>query len=326
MITPCFNAERFVVDTIDSVQSQDIGDWEYIVVDDGSTDDSVQVVQRAIAGDQRIRLVTQPNAGVAAARNLGADLADPSGAYMVFLDADDLVAPTFLRTLAEHLDRHDEVGLAYCGLIEVNEHGVPTGGDRPLEPRYERRGWSVARIPQTRADTPLDALVSRFQAIPSTCMFRRSVFDNTAGWRKTGVVEDKDMGLQMACLAPVHFVAEQLVYYRQHGGQRHLDEFYKSMHVLHLAWWDSGATSRVSQRDIRRAIVFDRQLAASQSFRSALLLVREHRYSASARELVRCLRHAVTCGCLWGRMQLCPVGRLDVISAAGRPDAGSLQT
>jgi glycosyltransferase involved in cell wall biosynthesis len=268
IITPCFNAAPFIVDTMKSIIGQSFTDWEHVIVDDGSRDDSVAVAGVIADQDERITIVQQPNAGVAAARRRGLESADASSEYLVFLDADDLLDPSFLETLSLHLDAHPDVGVAYCSQVDIDERGQVLR-EPSIKPRYVRAGRRIRMLEPDEHLTPLDALVSRFEAIPSTCMFRRSAYSNTDGWRKVGVVEDKDMLMQIALVSPVHFVPEHLTQYRHHDAQRHLVEFYRSMRQLHDRWWNDDSLPPDERRAIREAISFDRRVAASLTWRNA---------------------------------------------------------
>ena len=96
IITPLYNGERFVAQTIESVLAQTYPHWEMIIINDGSKDNSEAIVQKYTEQDARIQLVSQPNAGSAAARNNGIRRA--SGRYIALLDADDLWEPFFLES------------------------------------------------------------------------------------------------------------------------------------------------------------------------------------------------------------------------------------
>ena len=89
IITPCYNAAPYIVNTIQSVQNQTILDWEMIIVDDGSSDNSVEIIQKIIAQDSRIKLIQKENGGSASARNLALSIAQ--GEYIQFLDSDDTI-------------------------------------------------------------------------------------------------------------------------------------------------------------------------------------------------------------------------------------------
>ena len=95
IITPCYNGEKYISETIDSVLSQTYTDWEMIIVDDGSKDGSADIVLKYMAKDGRIKFLQQKNAGSAAARNNGIRSAE--GQYIALLDADDVWENNFLE-------------------------------------------------------------------------------------------------------------------------------------------------------------------------------------------------------------------------------------
>lgn len=95
VIMPAYNSELYIRESIDSVLAQSLTDFELIVVDDGSTDATAEIVQGVT--DQRVRLIRQPNQGVSVARNTGLEAA--RGQFITFLDSDDLYYSDFLKTL-----------------------------------------------------------------------------------------------------------------------------------------------------------------------------------------------------------------------------------
>lgn len=96
IITPCFNAARYIAETLESVLAQSYSDWELIVVDDGSTDESVRIIGDFCALDKRVNMIRQSNRGSSAARNSGIRRA--KGRYIALLDADDVWDPDFLSS------------------------------------------------------------------------------------------------------------------------------------------------------------------------------------------------------------------------------------
>lgn len=103
VIMPAYNVERYVAEGVRSVVGQSFDDWELVVVDDGSTDRTGEIVGSFAAKDRRIVLITQANAGVSVARNRGMEKA--RGEWVAFLDADDLWQPTYLeRMLSRQAD------------------------------------------------------------------------------------------------------------------------------------------------------------------------------------------------------------------------------
>lgn len=89
IITPCYNAAPYIEATISSVQQQTLSDWEMIIVDDGSTDNSAEIIRQIAQHDLRIKLIQKENGGSASARKLGLSIAQ--GEYIQFLDSDDTI-------------------------------------------------------------------------------------------------------------------------------------------------------------------------------------------------------------------------------------------
>jgi glycosyltransferase involved in cell wall biosynthesis len=115
IVTACFNAASFIEYTIKSVKNQTIDDWEWIIVDDGSTDKSVEIINQLIEDDYRIRLIAlNVNSGPAFTRNKGIELA--AGKYLTFIDADDYWYPTFLE---ENLKRINQTQGFLCSSYEM---------------------------------------------------------------------------------------------------------------------------------------------------------------------------------------------------------------
>lgn len=102
IIIPVYNVERFLGECLDSVLAQTFGDFEAVCVNDGSTDRSTQILEAYAAVDSRIRIITQENGGLSAARNTG--LAHALGKYVAFLDSDDLLTPDMLEKTVSKAD------------------------------------------------------------------------------------------------------------------------------------------------------------------------------------------------------------------------------
>jgi len=119
VIIPCYNYGRYLRQAIQSALDQTFTDFEVIVVDDGSTDDTSKVARSF--EDSRVRYVWQENKGLPGARNTG--IRASSGEYVAFLDADDWFLPRKLELQTGFLDEHPEVGLVASGWIETDEQG-----------------------------------------------------------------------------------------------------------------------------------------------------------------------------------------------------------
>lgn len=123
VITPCYNSSRFVRFSISSVINQTYQNWELIIVDDNSTDDSVEIINELCKNDGRIKLIKLPrNSGSASIpRNIALD--EAKGRYIAFLDSDDLWHPTKLEEQLK-LFCSEDVALVYSNYFKINENSV----------------------------------------------------------------------------------------------------------------------------------------------------------------------------------------------------------
>lgn len=111
VVIPCYNYGRFLRETVSSLQKQGCQDWEAIIVDDGSVDDTANCAAALVQEDARVRYVYQPNQGVSVARNSGIALA--RGRFVLFLDADDLLTAAKLQAHVEHFRRSPLIDISY---------------------------------------------------------------------------------------------------------------------------------------------------------------------------------------------------------------------
>lgn len=107
IIVPCYNLAPWIQQCLDSVASQDFKDWECVVIDDESTDDSGQIVDEYARRDSRFKIIHQENAGEGGARNAGLSVA--KGEWIFFLDGDDLMLPNALSHLVEYISEDDKI-------------------------------------------------------------------------------------------------------------------------------------------------------------------------------------------------------------------------
>lgn len=112
VVIPCYNQGRFLADTLDSVRAQTYPQWECVIVNDGSTDDTRAVAQRYAGLDARFKYIEQENRGLPGARNRG--LREASGAYLQFLDSDDVIGDAKFELQLELLRACERPALAFC--------------------------------------------------------------------------------------------------------------------------------------------------------------------------------------------------------------------
>lgn len=130
VIIPAYNAERTILETITSVQQQTFSDWEIIVINDGSTDRTLEVLQGIT--DDRLKVFSYENSRASGARNHG--ITHATGEYISFLDADDLWTADKLELQLAALQAHPEAGVAYSWTYTIDEKGKLL---KPFEPVYQ---------------------------------------------------------------------------------------------------------------------------------------------------------------------------------------------
>lgn len=131
IVMPCYNAEKYITETVSSVVNQTYNDWELIIVNDGSTDNSLNMIKEFAASDNRISFIDKKNTGVSDTRNCGIELC--KGEYIAFLDADDTWELTNLEDKIALLSRK-EVDFGYSDMTLVDENSkslniITTGTD-----------------------------------------------------------------------------------------------------------------------------------------------------------------------------------------------------
>lgn len=144
IIIPLYNKQAVIARTIESILSQSYINWELIIVDDGSTDGSDEVV-RLYLGDQRIRYIRKPNGGVSSARNRG--IKEAKGEWICYIDADDYFLPEGLKTMVELAEKYNVKVAAGRFLIEIKKKRFPgVNGKREgvLEDNFKE--WFFNRV------------------------------------------------------------------------------------------------------------------------------------------------------------------------------------
>ena len=200
VIIPTYNRAALLREAIDSVLAQTYADFEIIVVDDGSVDDTAAML--ATLTDPRLRYVRQANAGRSAARNQGLALAQ--GEFICFLDDDDAFLPNKLSDQTADLDRRTEIGLIVGGWRLMDERGRPFQ-DSPPQPN------AGLTLPNWFSDCPF---------IVHAPLIRRGWLERTSGFdRELEPAEDWGLWLELAHLGcPMAWGTTIVCLYRQHAG------------------------------------------------------------------------------------------------------------
>ncbi len=220
IVIPTYNRGCALEPTIRSVIQQTYRDWELIIYDDGSTDDTLAVA-RAYTEDPRVRVVTAPNMGVAAARNAGYAETDRQTPYVIFLDHDDVWEPDALTTMVEQLDSHPEWPSVHCTARCVDAHGNPVPGDTLTDVLRHRKGFDNGRLVEIPPDqpTPFAAFVYHTWAVtPGTHLVRRRILDDVGLFDPAVVpADDADLVTRVARRGDIGFVDRPLLRWRRHA-------------------------------------------------------------------------------------------------------------
>jgi glycosyltransferase involved in cell wall biosynthesis len=197
VIIPVFNAARTIEQAVASVRAQTFTDFEIVAADDDSTDGSLDILRRS--GD-RLKIVEQKNRGPSAARNLG--IANSTGEYLGFLDADDWWKPDFLAKMLAALERDRECVMAYCDLQLVDSVGAPFQ-------------TSLMAVREDRPPTVQDMLDSLWPIMPSGVVIRRDPLDAVGGYPEAlRAFEDVYLWLLLREQGPFADVKEKLAVWR----------------------------------------------------------------------------------------------------------------
>ena len=199
IVMPCHRAAHTLPAAIASVRAQSEADFELIIVDDGSPDDSIAVCAAAIGGDPRCRVIGQDRQGPSAARNTG--VAMGRGTLVAFLDADDVWTPDVLRAHRAHFERRPELGVSF-GRVRFFDPGMTRPGRLSAH-------HGTLDLGQVLAENPL--------CTTSNMVVRRGLFTELGGFdRGLSHAEDQDFLVRVLALTdqPICGIDQELVQYR----------------------------------------------------------------------------------------------------------------
>jgi glycosyltransferase involved in cell wall biosynthesis len=192
IIVPCYNQADYLPETLESILAQTDVNWECVIVNDGSPDNTDEVVQRYLVQDNRFKYIKQSNKGPAAARNAGIE--NSCGEFILPLDADDLIAPTYLEKAVAIFAQNADTKLVYC---KADIFGL------------EKGPWNLD-------DYNYDSFIWK-NCIFCSAMYKRNDYLKTGGYNvnMTHGLEDWDFFLSLLGKNDVvHCIDETLFYYR----------------------------------------------------------------------------------------------------------------
>ena len=192
VIIPAFNYGTFISYSLESMLNQVYENWECIVIDDGSTDNTAEIVNNYVKRDNRIHYVYQKNRGVSNARNKG--LSHARGKYIQFLDADDLIENRKLQCHIQYLETNPEVDIIYGGARYFNS-------DHPDQRRYSNKDIDAPWMPEISGSGAeiLEAIIKANIMVISAPLLRRRIIDQVGLFDKQfSGLEDWDYWIRCA--------------------------------------------------------------------------------------------------------------------------------
>jgi glycosyltransferase involved in cell wall biosynthesis len=308
VVTPVFNGAEHVRETVHSVQRQSFTDYEHLVVDDGSTDDTATIVREESRADRRIRLIGRENGGLSAARNTGAAHASPGSDYILFLDHDDLLRPRALELLVAALDGRPDALAVHGAVAGIDATGKPTPLVR-IEAASRRHVREPERLwtPRTATrelDTCEDsdfaslAYVLYIYTVGQVLIRRDALAEIGAFDPLLRVAQDYDMWLRLSAVQPIAFIPEVVLDYRQTTGSLSSDQTTTRREDLHARFKaitaeSSPPATRALARNLHRHHEWHRAAARIDLLKEAM---RKGDVRDGAREAVRAARSAVEAG------------------------------
>ena len=206
VIIPAYNAERYIKDTILSVEKQSYSHWELLVVVDGATDDTEKIARELSKADHRITCYSKSNSGVSNTRNYGFNLSN--GSFIAFLDADDIWLPDNLSQKVEKFQNSPVFGLVHSDAEIINENNQPQGiykQGKEGNILEDLLLWNGTCIPA-----------------PSSILVKRSVIESVGGFDpELSTAADQEFFFRVAQKYQVGRVASVTWQYRVHGQNMH---------------------------------------------------------------------------------------------------------
>jgi len=200
VVMSVFNASQYLSAAVESILAQSLSDFEFIIIDDGSSDSSLSILRKYESGDSRIRVISQQNAGLTKALNIG--ISQSRGEFVARMDADDIAMPNRLVLQTDYLKKHPE-----C--VAVGSHILLADPDGDLLMEEE--------VPHTH-----EAIVAKLQsgvgAVPHpTALIRSDALRSVGGYRESFTyAQDLDLWLRLAEVGRLANLPQALLQYRLH--------------------------------------------------------------------------------------------------------------
>jgi glycosyltransferase involved in cell wall biosynthesis len=198
---PVYNTERYVAEAVESILAQTFGDFEFIIIDDGSTDGSRAILERYAKQDDRIRLISRPNTGIVGARNEALGLA--RGELIAVMDSDDVALPERFELQVAYLREYPECVMVGSRVLAMDPEGDPLGE------------WNHAQSHEEIEEVLLDVNSDSCIGHPAVMMRREAVLE-VGKYKDRAPVEDRDLFLRLGERGRLANLPQVLLRYRLH--------------------------------------------------------------------------------------------------------------
>lgn len=190
IIVPCYKQAEYLPETLDSVMNQSYPNWECVIINDGSPDNTDEIAKQYLVKDCRFKYISQENKGIATARNVG--IANSHGEYILPLDADDLIASSYIEKALIHFVDFPETKLVYCKAETFGKKKIPM---ELVDYDYNNFIWG--------------------NCIFCSAIYKRSDFDGTLGYNSNMMygLEDWDFWLSLLTKEDVVYRIEEVLFY-----------------------------------------------------------------------------------------------------------------
>jgi glycosyltransferase involved in cell wall biosynthesis len=240
VMMPVYNAERYVGQAIDSILAQTLGDFEFLIADDGSTDNSLSLLKTYVEQDQRIRLTSNPNQGVSRTRNQM--LQQARGEFIAVMDADDIALPERFALQIDFLRQHPAV---IC--VGGSHHLIDDAG----------RLLTFLALPQTDAEIQKAALAGHGSICHPCAMIRRYALEKIGGYDEAyRSAHDLDVWLKLGEIGKLANLPQPLLQYRIHpnsvSGRNPISQRLEAQHACEQAWRRRGIQGQFEAGNVWR--------------------------------------------------------------------------
>jgi glycosyltransferase involved in cell wall biosynthesis len=217
VLMTAYNREKYIAEAIESVIASTYQNWELIIVDDCSKDQTVEIAKSYEAKDNRIKVyINEKNLGDYPNRNRASEYS--SGKYIKYLDSDDVIYAFSLQIMVDAMEANPEVaiGLSYNSYNNESKLPLKLSSEEAIKTHFFEKGLLYIG--------------------PSGCIYKREIFNQTGGFGKYGVASDYEFNLRLACSYPIVLFQRDLIWWRIHSEQEfrikendYLRENYKIM-------------------------------------------------------------------------------------------------